>query len=80
VGQRPSTLHRRPVGSLERGARARRVEIARAIGRQARELATAPTLLGFSTEPAVRVAARIADLLPAGLAHVVVTSGGSESN
>ena len=57
-----------------------RVEIARAIGRQARELAYAPTLLGFSTEPAVRLAARIADLLPAGLEHVVFTSGGSESN
>jgi adenosylmethionine-8-amino-7-oxononanoate aminotransferase len=57
-----------------------RVEIARAIGRQARELAYAPTLLGFSTEPAVRLAARIADLLPAGLDHVVFTSGGSESN
>jgi hypothetical protein len=47
---------------------------------QARELAYAPTLLGFSTEPAVRLAARIADLLPAGLDHVVFTSGGSESN
>jgi adenosylmethionine-8-amino-7-oxononanoate aminotransferase len=57
-----------------------RVEIARAIGRQARELAYAPTLLGFSTEPAVRLAARIAGLLPAGLEHVVFTSGGSESN
>jgi adenosylmethionine-8-amino-7-oxononanoate aminotransferase len=57
-----------------------RVEIARAIGRQARELAFAPTLLGFSTEPAVRLAARIAKLLPAGLEHVAFTSGGSESN
>jgi putrescine---pyruvate transaminase len=57
-----------------------RVEIARAIGRQARELAYAPTLLGFSTEPAVRLAARIANLLPSGLGHVVFTSGGSESN
>jgi putrescine---pyruvate transaminase len=57
-----------------------RVEIARAIARQARALAYAPTLLGFSTEPAVRLAARIAKLLPAGLGHVVFTSGGSESN
>jgi putrescine aminotransferase len=57
-----------------------RVEIARAIGRQARELAYAPTLLGFSTEPAVRLAARISALLPAGLDHVAFTSGGSESN
>jgi adenosylmethionine-8-amino-7-oxononanoate aminotransferase len=57
-----------------------RVEIARAIAAQARTLAYAPTLLGFSTEPAVRLAARIAKLLPAGLDRVVFTSGGSESN
>ena len=57
-----------------------REEIARAVGRQARELAFVPTLLGFSTEPAVRLAARIAKLLPAGLEHVSFTSGGSESN
>jgi adenosylmethionine-8-amino-7-oxononanoate aminotransferase len=57
-----------------------RVEIARAIARQARVLAYAPTLLGFTTEPAVRLAARIAKLLPPVLGHVVFTSGGSESN
>jgi adenosylmethionine-8-amino-7-oxononanoate aminotransferase len=57
-----------------------RVAIARAIARQARILAYAPTLLGFATEPAVRLAARIAKLLPTGLGHVVFTSGGSESN
>jgi adenosylmethionine-8-amino-7-oxononanoate aminotransferase len=57
-----------------------RAEIARAIAAQARTLAYAPTLLGFSTEPAVRLAARIAKLLPAGLDRVVFTSGGSESN
>jgi adenosylmethionine-8-amino-7-oxononanoate aminotransferase len=57
-----------------------RVEIARAIARQARQLAYAPTLLGFATEPAIRLAARIAKLLPKGLDHVVFTSGGSESN
>ncbi len=57
-----------------------RTEIARAIAAQARRLAFAPTLLGFATEPAVRLAARIAKLLPAGLDRVVFTSGGSESN
>src|SRR5262245_33204244 len=57
-----------------------RLEIARAIARQARTLAYAPTLLGLSTEPAVRLAARIAKLLPPGLGHVAFTSGGSESN
>jgi len=57
-----------------------RAEIARAIAKQARLLAYAPTLLGFATEPAVRLAARIAKLLPKELGHVVFTSGGSESN
>jgi putrescine aminotransferase len=57
-----------------------RAEIARAIAAQARTLAYAPTLLGLSTEPAIRLAARIAKLLPKGLDHVVFTSGGSESN
>ena len=57
-----------------------RREIARAVARQAATLAYAPTLLGFATEPAVRLAARIAKLLPAGLEHVAFTSGGSESN
>jgi adenosylmethionine-8-amino-7-oxononanoate aminotransferase len=57
-----------------------RLEIARAIARQARTLAFAPTLLGFTTEPAVRLAARIAKRLPPGLDRVVFTSGGSEAN
>ena len=57
-----------------------RAEIARAMAQQARQLAYVPTLLGFASEPAVRLAARIARLLPAGLRHVVFTSGGSESN
>jgi adenosylmethionine-8-amino-7-oxononanoate aminotransferase len=57
-----------------------RAEIARAMAAQAKTLAYAPTLLGFSTEPAVRLAARIAKRLPPPLRHVVFTSGGSESN
>src|SRR5262245_59314542 len=57
-----------------------RIEIARAIARQARVLAYSPTLLGFPTEPDVRLAARIPKLLPPALGHVVFTSGGSEPN
>ena len=57
-----------------------RTEIARAVAAQARALAFGPTLLGFSTEPAIRLAARIAHLTPPGLRHVVFTSGGSEAN
>jgi putrescine---pyruvate transaminase len=57
-----------------------RAEIARAVAAQTRALAYAPTLLGFSTEPAIRLAARLARLAPKGLSHVMFTSGGSESN
>jgi putrescine aminotransferase len=57
-----------------------RPEIARAVAKQMREIEFAPTLLGFSTEPAIRLAARIARLAPKGLNHVMFTSGGSESN
>jgi putrescine---pyruvate transaminase len=57
-----------------------RAEIARAIAAQARKLSYAPTLLGFSSEPAQRLAARIARLAPKGLDRVVFTSGGSDAN
>jgi putrescine aminotransferase len=57
-----------------------RGEIARAVAAQIRALEFAPTLLGFSSEPAIRLAARIARLAPRGLRHVMFTSGGSESN
>ena len=45
-----------------------------------RQLEYAPTLLGFSSEPAERLAARIAKMAPKGLTRVVFTSGGSEAN
>jgi adenosylmethionine-8-amino-7-oxononanoate aminotransferase len=57
-----------------------RSEIARAIATQSRALAFAPTLLGFSSEPAVRLAARLARMAPRGLRHVIFTSGGSDAN
>jgi putrescine aminotransferase len=57
-----------------------RGEIARAVADQTKRLAFVPTLLGFTSEPAIRLAARLARLAPPGLRHVVFTSGGSESN
>ena len=57
-----------------------RKEIARALARQARQIAYAPTLLGFSSEPAQQLATRIAAMAPKGLTRVVFTSGGSEAN
>ena len=57
-----------------------RPEVARAVAQQMRTLEYAPTLLGFSSEPAIRLAARLARLAPKGLTRVVFTSGGSESN
>jgi putrescine---pyruvate transaminase len=57
-----------------------RPEIARAVAKQTRQLAYAPTLLGFSSPPAEELAARIARMAPKGLTRVVFTSGGSEAN
>lgn len=57
-----------------------RPEIARAVAAQIRQLEYAPTLLGFASEPAQRLAARIARVAPKGLTRVVFTSGGSEAN
>ena len=57
-----------------------RAEVARAVAAQTRRLAYAPTLLGFSSEPAQELATRISRWTPRGLDHVLFTSGGSESN
>jgi len=57
-----------------------RPEIARRVAAQIRELEYAPTLLGFSSPPAARLAAELARLAPAGLTRVLFTSGGSEAN
>lgn len=57
-----------------------RTEIARAVAQQTRALAYAPTLLGFSSIPAQRLAARIARMAPKGLNRIIFTSGGSEAN
>ena len=57
-----------------------RAEIARAVAAQMRQLEYAPTLLGFSSTPAQRLAERIARMAPKGLSRVVFTSGGSDAN
>lgn len=57
-----------------------RAEIARAIAQQTRAIEYAPTLIGFSSEPAIRLAARIAKMAPKGLNRVMFAGGGSESN
>ena len=57
-----------------------RGEIARAIAAQVSRIEYAPTLLGFASEPAQELAARIAALAPKGLTRVIFTSGGSEAN
>jgi adenosylmethionine-8-amino-7-oxononanoate aminotransferase len=57
-----------------------RPEIARAAARQIRALEYAPTLLGFSSEPAILLAERLARMAPRGLTRVLFTSGGSEAN
>ncbi len=57
-----------------------RGEVAKAVAAQIRQLSYAPTLLGFSSQPAQELASRIAGWTPRGLDHVLFTSGGSESN
>jgi adenosylmethionine-8-amino-7-oxononanoate aminotransferase len=57
-----------------------RAEIARAVATQIRKLSYAPTLLGFSSEPAQRLAKRIVKMAPKELSRVIFTSGGSEAN
>ena len=57
-----------------------RKEIARAVADQMERLAYAPTLIGPTSEPTVRLASRLAEMAPEGLTRVVFTSGGSETN
>jgi adenosylmethionine-8-amino-7-oxononanoate aminotransferase len=57
-----------------------RAEIARAAAEQMKRLAFAPTLLGFSSAPAIELAARLASWAPKGMGRVFFTSGGSEAN
>ena len=59
-----------------------RREIADAVSRQMQEIAYYPAFWDFSTEPAIRLAERIAGLLPADreLRRFLFTSGGSDPN
>ncbi len=57
-----------------------REEIARAAYEQMKTLSYATLFWGWSNPPAIELAARVAELTPAGLNHVYFTSGGSEAN
>jgi putrescine aminotransferase len=55
-----------------------REELAAVAAEQMRRLEFYPSFWDLSNEPAIRLAARLADLAPDGLAHVFYTNGGSE--
>lgn len=59
-----------------------RTEIADAVARQMREQAYYPTFWGYSTAPAVQLAAKLASLMPADtdIDHFLFTTGGSDAN
>ena len=57
-----------------------RGEISRAAAEQMERLAFTPTLIGPTSEPAVRLASRLVEMAPEGLTRVIFTSGGSEGN
>jgi adenosylmethionine-8-amino-7-oxononanoate aminotransferase len=59
-----------------------RAEIAEAVARQMHEMAYYPSFWGFSSEPAIRLAERLARLLPPDRAirRFLLTSGGSDAN
>lgn len=57
-----------------------RRELAEAGAAQLATLAFANNYVGFSNEPAIRLAARLADLTPGDLNYVFFTTGGGESN
>ncbi len=53
--------------------------VVQAAAEQMRKLPYATGYFGFGSEPAIRLAARIAELTPAGLNHVYFTLGGSDA-
>jgi adenosylmethionine-8-amino-7-oxononanoate aminotransferase len=53
--------------------------VVEAAARQMRKLPYATGYFGFSSEPAIRLAAKLAEIAPAGLRHVYLTLGGSEA-
>ena len=57
-----------------------RLDLAEAARAQMADLAFAPTFFGIASEPAIRLAARLAGMLPGPVNHFHFTSGGAESN
>ncbi len=57
-----------------------RQEIADAVAEQMRAVAFYPSFFNTTTEPAIRLAARLAALAPARLHHVIFCNSGSEAN
>ena len=57
-----------------------RDEIRAAVDAQMREVAFYPSFFNTSTEPTIRLAARLAELVPRGLGHVIFSNSGSEAN
>jgi len=53
--------------------------VVEAAARQMRKLPYATGYFGFSSEPAIELAAKLVELAPAGLDHVYLTLGGSEA-
>jgi len=53
--------------------------VVEAAARQMRELPYATGYFGYASEPAIRLAAKIVEIAPAGLEHVYLTLGGSEA-
>jgi putrescine aminotransferase len=57
-----------------------REEILEAVAAQMREVAFYPSFFNTTTEPAIRLAARVASLAPARLNHTLFSNSGSEAN
>lgn len=57
-----------------------RTEIADAVAEQMRQVAYYPSFFNTTTEPAIRLAARIAEKTPPGLGHLIFSNSGSEAN
>jgi putrescine aminotransferase len=57
-----------------------RAEIVEAVRSQMETLAYYPSFFNSTTEPAIRLAAKLATLAPAGLGHAIFSNSGSEAN
>jgi putrescine aminotransferase len=57
-----------------------REEIVQAVAEQMRAVAFYPSFFNTTTEPAIRLAARLAELAPGRLSHAIFSNSGSEAN